>query len=246
MILNLGCGGKTSPMCINIDRNIQLRVARNPVLYQLALRTLSETRVRHLRNLGTNIQLHDLAKGIPYPDNSVDAVYHSHVLEHIDRVMSDPSRDPARTFLRECRRVLKPDGVIRIVVPDFEQRCRRYVAALDRAEAGETNSDEVNELVERIIGQAVRKEASGTSRQRPALRLIENVLLGDARKRGETHQWEYDSVTLGSLLRDEGFTEVTKVNFLTSRIPRWQETGLDTQNGAEYKPGSLYMEGIKG
>jgi hypothetical protein len=46
--------------------------------------------------------------------------------------------------------------------------------------------------------------------------------------------------------KNEGLSEVTKVNYLTSRIPRWQETGLDTQNGAEYKPGPLYMEGTKG
>lgn len=245
MILNLGCGAKTSPACVNIDRNIHLRIARNPVLFQLALWTLSEQRKRHLRNLKTNILMFDLRKGIPYPDNSADAIYHSHVLEHIDRNLSDGERDNARGFLNECLRVLKPGGVLRVVVPDFELSCRRYIEVLDRARSGHINGSEVDQAVNLILGQAVRKKAHGSSRQRPLLRLFENILLGDARQRGETHQWEYDEISLELLMRSAGFREAARADYATSRIPRWNEIGLDRENGNEYKPNSLYMEGIK-
>lgn len=53
------------------------------------------------------------------PDESVDLIYNCHVLEHFKR------RDVQRV-LREWRRVLKPAGVLRISVPDFEKLCEVY------------------------------------------------------------------------------------------------------------------------
>jgi len=245
LILNLGCGSKTSEKCVNIDRSIHLIIANNPVLRAVATRALSKERVNHINHLRTNIRMHDLRKGIPYSDDSVDAVYHSHVFEHIDRDIEDDTSDPARMFVAECRRVLKPGGILRIVVPDLEGRCRRYLAAVDKARRGEGNSKEVTRIVDEILGQAVRKEASGTRRQRPLLRRIENVVLGDARRRGETHQWEYDAVCLGALLQDAGFSDISQVAYNTSRISGWGDIGLDLLDGLEYKPGSLYMEAVK-
>lgn len=63
---------------------------------------------------------------------------------------------------------------------------REYLASL---EAGRPYRDEA---LYRLIGQAVRKEAFGTSRQPEVQRRLENLLLGDARKRGETHQRAWD------------------------------------------------------
>jgi hypothetical protein len=68
---------------------------------------------------------HDLSKGIPFESDSVDAVCHSHVLEHLDRPV-------AGAFLKETLRVLKPGGIYRIVVPDFEFLCREDVMHFDR------------------------------------------------------------------------------------------------------------------
>ncbi|MGF1539610.1 MAG: methyltransferase domain-containing protein [Pleurocapsa sp.] len=73
---------------------------------------------------------HNLTKGIPFPDNSFDVVYHSHVLEHF-------SKHHAKFFMRECCRVLKPKGVLRIVVPDLEQIVRLYLIALEKASNGD-------------------------------------------------------------------------------------------------------------
>jgi len=47
--------------------------------------------------------------------------------------------------------------------------------------AGTTSWKEVDDAVYAILGQAVRKEAYGTSRQHPVLVAIENFILGDAR-----------------------------------------------------------------
>src|SRR5579884_1880181 len=78
---------------------------------------------------GTAIQGHDLGNGIPLPDQSADVVYHSHVLEHFER-------KDAQQFLKDCYRVLKPNGIIRVVVPDLERIARLYLRAMEESLCG--------------------------------------------------------------------------------------------------------------
>ncbi|QEM69763.1 methyltransferase domain-containing protein [Geobacter sp. FeAm09] len=56
----------------------------------------------------------NLTEKLPYGDNSVDEIFTSHFLEHLKL------RTEAIPFLQECERVLKPGGVLSIIVPDFE------------------------------------------------------------------------------------------------------------------------------
>ena len=48
-----------------------------------------------------------------FANNSVDEIYSCHMLEHLDK-------KNGRNFLKECRRVLKVGGTIRLEVPDIE------------------------------------------------------------------------------------------------------------------------------
>lgn len=54
----------------------------------------------------------DFTKRLPFPDNSVDRIYSSHIFEHF----SYPN--PMMFFLSECRRILKDDGEFSIAVPN--------------------------------------------------------------------------------------------------------------------------------
>jgi predicted SAM-dependent methyltransferase len=69
---------------------------------------------------------YNLLRGIPSEDNSYDMVYHSHVLEHFSEL-------DGFNFIRECHRVLKPGGTIRIAIPDLEQIAANYLKYLDLA-----------------------------------------------------------------------------------------------------------------
>lgn len=89
LMLNIGCGKRLLPGFVNID------------IIKLA----------DLR--------HDVTKGIPYKDHSVDYIFSEHFLEHI-------SQRQGLIFLRECRRVLKPGGVVRISMPDLDSLVGRY------------------------------------------------------------------------------------------------------------------------
>jgi predicted SAM-dependent methyltransferase len=102
--INLGCGSRfcSDPVWTNVDFN-----SSNP-----------------------SVIAHNLLDGIPFPDSTFDAAYHSHVLEHM-------AKDDGAKFIGECLRALKPGGVLRVAVPDLEQICRLYLNALEQAEQGD-------------------------------------------------------------------------------------------------------------
>ena len=50
----------------------------------------------------------------PFKDNSIDEIYASHILEHLDI--------PVHKFMKEIHRILKPAGKITIKVPHFSGR----------------------------------------------------------------------------------------------------------------------------
>lgn len=72
----------------------------------------------------------DARNPLPYPDACFDMVYHSHVLEHLPRAA-------APGFIADCRRTLKPGGVLRIAVPDLEGAAREYLRQMEAADAGD-------------------------------------------------------------------------------------------------------------
>jgi SAM-dependent methyltransferase len=73
-----------------------------------------------------HVLAHDLKKGIPFSDATFDVVYQSHLLEHL-------KKEYALDFLKECCRVMKITGVIRVAVPDLEQIVHGYLDELDKA-----------------------------------------------------------------------------------------------------------------
>lgn len=60
---------------------------------------------------GYRFQRHDVRTGLPYGTSSVDLVFACHFLEHLNYAQG-------LDFLRECRRVLKSSGALRLIVPD--------------------------------------------------------------------------------------------------------------------------------
>lgn len=66
-----------------------------------------------------HLEYHDIVN-LPFSDNSVDLIYASHVLEYFDRQES-------RDLLQKWYDKLKPGGVLRLAVPDFEEIAHLYV-----------------------------------------------------------------------------------------------------------------------
>ena len=125
--LNLGCGERFHPDWINVD--------------------LTEGRF--------NVISHDLVTGIPFAAESVDAVYHAALFEHI-------RRGDAANFLRETHRVLKPGGIVRVGVPDLEKICRTYLEKLEAALAGDKEAtNDYDWIVLEMFDQMVRESSGG-------------------------------------------------------------------------------------
>jgi SAM-dependent methyltransferase len=78
------------------------------------------------------VKSYNVKKDLPFPDNSIDIIYHSHILEHL-------RKNEAERFIKECHRILKPGGLIRVVVPDLEKLCEEYLKNLRK---GFENGDE--------------------------------------------------------------------------------------------------------
>ena len=62
----------------------------------------------------------DLQRRIPFPDESIEAIFSEHLLEHLEIAAGF-------AHLKECRRVLTPGGVLRIGVPDLERYVYSYL-----------------------------------------------------------------------------------------------------------------------
>ncbi|NGZ08122.1 MAG: methyltransferase domain-containing protein [Nitrospira sp. LK70] len=104
---------------------------------------------------GPGVIAANLIEGIPFPDASFDVVYHSHLLEHIPKPL-------AWGFLKECHRVLKPGGIIRVVVPDLEAMTRSYLEALEKARAGKKGWDyNYDWMMLEMYDQVVRDQSGG-------------------------------------------------------------------------------------
>lgn len=102
------------------------------------------------------VRAHNLLTGIPFGAATFDAVYHSHVLEHF-------SQSAARRLLEECLRVLKPGGVLRVVVPDLEAVAVGYLESLRRATTDDSQaaSDRHTWMLLEMLDQTTRDRSGG-------------------------------------------------------------------------------------
>lgn len=63
----------------------------------------------------------DLRRRLPFPDDCASHIYCSHVLEHLR------NPDESYAFLRECHRVLRRGGKLRVVVPNIGEYLRAVI-----------------------------------------------------------------------------------------------------------------------
>ena len=57
---------------------------------------------------------------LPYEDNSIDLIYASHVIEYFDR-------EEILDILNKWKAKLKPGGVLRLAVPNFQAMAKLYI-----------------------------------------------------------------------------------------------------------------------
>lgn len=100
--------------------------------------------------INENVKKVNLLQTLPYSDNTFNVAYSSHFLEHLDK-------DNAKKILKEIKRVLKDDGILRIVVPDLEDIAREYIKLMD------CNDDSFKHewIVVELLDQIARSKMGG-------------------------------------------------------------------------------------
>lgn len=172
LCVNIGCGTSVADGWYNIDNSPTIWISRIPLL----------RRMLRVPAWPKSVHRHDVLKGLPFGDQTVDCIYSSHTFEHFTHAQS--------LFLtKECLRVLKPGGILRIVVPDLKQLVQDYLA--------DSNSMASHRFIERL-------SLSHTWQ--------------DLLHRGAHHQQMFDGRSLLEMLREAGFENAQLSNFRESRI----------------------------
>lgn len=117
VFVQYGCGLSAGEGWLNFDASPRLRIERLPAIGGVVSDLLSTRTVR----FPNSVRFGDIRKGPLVAAGAAQAVYASHVLEHLS--LADFRRALVNTHV-----MLADGGVFRFIVPDLRERARRYVA----------------------------------------------------------------------------------------------------------------------
>ena len=155
---------------------------------------------------------HDLRFGYGmFADGSVEAIYLGQLVEHLHPHTELPK------LLKECRRLLKMGGALRITTPDIEKIVQLYTdGLLDRISPEQpafyASASHAAKLSYLLFG------ASGADCTRESYA-------------GHFHVWSYDD--LRALLLEAGFGTVDRVQSPGARFPGVMDYGMSHSMGIE-------------
>ncbi len=103
--------------------------------------------------LGAGVKKCNFLKGIPFKNENFDVVYHSHVLEHFNQ-------QDGLLFLKECFRILKVNGILRIALPDLEKIINVYQEQINNWKDVDAK-EKYKWIMLEMYDQTVRNESGG-------------------------------------------------------------------------------------
>jgi SAM-dependent methyltransferase len=183
--VNIGSGLSGAKGWHNIDNSPTILLSRLPLGRKL-FRTPEWPR---------DVRRYDVTKGLPFAEASVSYIYSSHTFEHF-------TWDESLLVARECFRVLRPTGVLRIVVPDLRLLVREY---LDDPEPLASH---------RLLARLALKHG-----------------IRDLLHPGSHHSQMFDERSLSHLLKQSGFPEAKVCQYRDSRIPDIAAIELEGRKG---------------
>jgi predicted SAM-dependent methyltransferase len=205
--INLGSGFVGLPDWINYDNSIMARLAR----WRWVTKMLVSCRLLPKAYLDIRwppIVVHDCRKGIPLADNSVDIIYSSHFFEHL-------YRSEVFCLLKECKRVLKPNGVMRVVLPDTEKFINMFLG-VDKTPFPYENEYHTDKADRANSFSSIFYASSYNSLNGVGMigRLQEMFL--------SHHKWAYTFESFKKLMEQAGFSHICRKEYRESSIPEAQ------------------------
>lgn len=188
--VNLGCGSSSLPDWINIDSSFNVTLSRYPLLKKVLFRLHIISKTVYDSQFPSNIIRLDLTKGLPFESNSIDYIYSSHLLEHI-------TRGDSLKLIAECHRVLKKEGICRIIVPDLKLIISNYT----------NDTISADQFIELLNFDIVGRKKT----------LAERIFPSFFAK--DTHIQMFDFGSLKALLLSAGFKRVNKMSYREGLVP---------------------------
>lgn len=220
--LHLGCGLIAPHNWLNVDGSFQATLTRYPHLRRFMGRVglVSQTQIDI--PWPKNVFRLNVRKRLPLMENSFIAVYSSHLLEHLHR-------SEALRLFQECKRILKPGGICRAVVPDLEYLVHQYIKS--KQSQSNTSADPARDFL-RVLQLRPEASPSGPWPYRLYQKLTDF----------HSHKWMYDKESLLVMFIEAGFHHVAAMGFRESRIPGIEEVEEESRikNGA-----GVCVEGVK-
>jgi predicted SAM-dependent methyltransferase len=177
--INIGCEQTLTRSWRDFDNSLSVQLSKIPCLPELLLKLkiVHGSQYEFMRFARENdLEYADATRCLRVQDGSVGVLYSSHMLEHLDR-------NKANRFLKEASRVLRPGGIIRIVVPDLKKQVEQY-----------NESGDADAFIQST--QLCMPRSSSVPHRL-------HLLLVGARN----HQWMYDGNSLSRLLQSHGFVK---------------------------------------
>jgi SAM-dependent methyltransferase len=177
--IQYGCGFSAPPNWINYDASPTLRYERLPLLGKLY--------TRNKQRFPENVKYGDIVKGLPEAPDSCDAVYCSHILEHL-------AYNDFKIALKNTYLILKPGGIFRGVVPDLKAAVDAYIENYDQLDSP--------------ASELMRNTMLGIEDRGKGLRSIMTKLYGNSK-----HLWMWDYKSMEYELQKAGFRNIRPSQF---------------------------------
>ena len=184
--IHIGCGMNAPHSFENFDASPTLRFERLPIIGKLY--TKNATRFPE------NAKYGNIVNGVDVGKNSADAVYCSHVLEHL-------SKEEFYIALKNIYSYLKVGGVFRMIMPDLHSYAKQYLN--DYSEQLDDSS--IKFMNSTLLG--IEEE-----RKRGLLYILKNGLSNSR------HIWLWDDNSTKKALEDIGFKSINKCSFQESSV----------------------------
>lgn len=155
----------------------------------------------------------DATAKFPFKDNVFEYIFTEHMIEHV-------GFDEGRAMLRECHRVLKPGGAIRVVTPDLAR-----LAVIYNGDGPPAADDYFTFFRQHFVPEG-----------QPATR----AAIANSFVRSWGHQFIYDEETLRALLEGCGFTGMVRQRL--GQSDHAELGGLEHES--RYPPGLLDYESV--
>ncbi len=186
LYMQYGCGLNAPETWRNFDSSPSIIIQKIPLLGKIVK--------KQSITFPQNIEFGDIIKGLPVKPSTCNAIYASHVLEHL-------SLEDFRVALKNTYSLLVPNGFFRLVVPDLEVYAKEYLA-----------SENSNASI-----KFMKDTSLGLEKRNKSFTAFLRSWLGNS-----NHLWMWDYTSLEQELYSQNFIDIRRCTYNDSECTAFE------------------------